>query len=313
MFQDGVRINEAFGDVVNWDLLPRSAISSVQLIPGSNPVFGLNTLGGALAIYTKSGAQYPGGAVELSGGSFGRRTLELEYGGQHDRLSTISSPAIWRAMYGWAEHNASRVKQFFGKVGYQDEASPIWTFQSDAGRQHPEWYANAAGIVGSTRRSQAYTFPDVKRKSARLHHRQRQPVPQRFGVLLGGNLYLRHYRNANVSSNVNGDYGKASMPIPASCRPTKRPTTRSAIDQKGWGFGLQLTLQATITPGLKNQFIAGFSGDFGDTTFTQAVATGDLYVQPMGTRSAAATSRRSTDVGIAQSLSRRVFVDTLPS
>ena len=27
VFQDGVRINEAFGDVVNWDLLPRSAIS----------------------------------------------------------------------------------------------------------------------------------------------------------------------------------------------------------------------------------------------------------------------------------------------
>ncbi|HEX6795125.1 MAG TPA: Plug domain-containing protein, partial [Casimicrobiaceae bacterium] len=60
VFQDGVRINEAFGDVVNWDLLPRSAISSVQLLPGSMPAFGLNTLGGALAIYTKSGAQYPG-------------------------------------------------------------------------------------------------------------------------------------------------------------------------------------------------------------------------------------------------------------
>ena len=40
VFQDGVRINEAFGDVVNWDLLPRSAISSVQLLPGSMPAFG---------------------------------------------------------------------------------------------------------------------------------------------------------------------------------------------------------------------------------------------------------------------------------
>ncbi len=81
VFQDGVRINEAFGDVVNWDLLPPSAISSVQLIPGSNPVFGLNTLGGALAIYTRSGAQNPGAAAELSAGSFGRRGLEVEYGG----------------------------------------------------------------------------------------------------------------------------------------------------------------------------------------------------------------------------------------
>ena len=63
VFQDGVRINEPFGDVVNWDLLPRSAISSVQLVPGSVPAFGLNTLGGALALYTRSGAQYPGSAA----------------------------------------------------------------------------------------------------------------------------------------------------------------------------------------------------------------------------------------------------------
>src|SRR4030095_11380579 len=72
VFQDGVRVNEAFGDVVNWDLLPPLAISSIQLIPGSVPAFGLNTLGGALAVYTKSGAQYPGANVEVSGGSFRR-------------------------------------------------------------------------------------------------------------------------------------------------------------------------------------------------------------------------------------------------
>ena len=81
VFQDGVRINEPFGDVVNWDLLAQSAIAGLQLIPGSNPLFGLNTLGGALSIYTKNGSAYPGGALELSGGSFGRRTLQFEQGG----------------------------------------------------------------------------------------------------------------------------------------------------------------------------------------------------------------------------------------
>ena len=70
VFQDGVRINEPFGDVVNWDLLPQSAIASIQLIPGSNPAFGLNTLGGALSVYTKSGGSYPGGSLEAYGGSF---------------------------------------------------------------------------------------------------------------------------------------------------------------------------------------------------------------------------------------------------
>src|SRR5207244_12653910 len=78
VFQDGVRINEAFGDVVNWDLLPPSAIESLQLIPGSNPVFGLNTLGGALAVYTKSGTRDPGVSIAADAGSFGRRTAEFE-------------------------------------------------------------------------------------------------------------------------------------------------------------------------------------------------------------------------------------------
>ena len=69
VFVDGVRVNEPFGDVVNWDLIPQNAISTVTLIPGSNPVFGLNTLGAALSVSTKSGFQYPGASVSLSGGS----------------------------------------------------------------------------------------------------------------------------------------------------------------------------------------------------------------------------------------------------
>src|SRR5258708_5188656 len=77
VFQDGVRVNEPFGDSVNWDLIPKSAISSMALIPGSNPVFGLNTLGGALVITTKSGFDSPGLAADGYGGSFGRRAGEL--------------------------------------------------------------------------------------------------------------------------------------------------------------------------------------------------------------------------------------------
>lgn len=69
IYVDGVRVNEPFGDTVNWDLIPHSAIAGIDLIPGSNPAFGLNTLGGALAIRTKSGFSHPGGKLELSGGA----------------------------------------------------------------------------------------------------------------------------------------------------------------------------------------------------------------------------------------------------
>ena len=55
VYLDGVRQNEPFGDIVNWDLIPKVAISDLALIPGSDPLFGLNTLGGAVTIETKSG------------------------------------------------------------------------------------------------------------------------------------------------------------------------------------------------------------------------------------------------------------------
>ena len=49
VYQNGVRINEAFGDTVNWDLIPTAAIKSVDLVT-NNPAFGLNALGGAVVV-----------------------------------------------------------------------------------------------------------------------------------------------------------------------------------------------------------------------------------------------------------------------
>ena len=75
VFLDGVRVNEPFGDIVNWDLIPTNAISNINLMPGSNPLFGLNTLGGALSVHTKSGSEFPGVSATASGGSWGRRAF----------------------------------------------------------------------------------------------------------------------------------------------------------------------------------------------------------------------------------------------
>lgn len=77
VYLDGVRINEPFGDTVRWDLIPSFAVQGMQLVPGSNPLFGLNTLGGAISIQTKSGRTNPGGAIEISGGSWGEKMLQL--------------------------------------------------------------------------------------------------------------------------------------------------------------------------------------------------------------------------------------------
>src|SRR5579883_2508862 len=63
VYMDGVRLNQPFGDIVAWDLIPKVAISEMALIPGSDPLFGLNTLGGAISIQTKDGRSAPGAAL----------------------------------------------------------------------------------------------------------------------------------------------------------------------------------------------------------------------------------------------------------
>ena len=73
VYLDGVRQNQPFGDVVQWDLIPRIAIAAMELIPGSDPVYGLNTLGGAITVQTKSGLNSSGFSVSSYGGNFGRR------------------------------------------------------------------------------------------------------------------------------------------------------------------------------------------------------------------------------------------------
>jgi outer membrane receptor protein involved in Fe transport len=72
VYQNGVRLNEPFGDTMNWDLVPANAVASIEVMPGSNPLFGLNALGGAVSVQTKTGFSHFGHDVEVSGGSFGR-------------------------------------------------------------------------------------------------------------------------------------------------------------------------------------------------------------------------------------------------
>src|SRR6202012_5808602 len=83
VYQNGVRINEVFGDVVNWDFIPEHAISQMSMVP-SNPVYGLNAIGGAMTFDMKNGFTYQGIAGEVGGGSFGRATTSIEAGGQKE-------------------------------------------------------------------------------------------------------------------------------------------------------------------------------------------------------------------------------------
>jgi outer membrane receptor protein involved in Fe transport len=263
VFQDGVRINEPFGDVVNWDLIPQSAVSSMQLLPGSIPAFGLNTLGGALAIYTKRGSDYPGGAIQAYGGSFGRSAVEFEQGGKRDHWDYFLTGNYFDDN-GWAQHNPSRVKQFFGNVGYQTDKTDLVLSLTAADNTLQGTQTLPLSFFDDIR--QAYTFPDINiNKLTFLTLKGSQALGG--NVLMGGNAYYRKYKNESVSSNVNDSFGELD-PDTGEIGTVQATNDRSGIDQDSYGFGLQFTLTGDVAR-MRNQFVIGATGDFGRARFTQ--------------------------------------------
>lgn len=120
VFLDGVRMNEPFGDVVNWDMLPMNALAGVDVFPGSNPIFGLNTLGGAFSMKTKDGFNNAGVDADVLTGSFGRKQLQLE-GGWNNGTVALFGAGNFFLEDGWRENSPSKVNQFFGKASYRGD------------------------------------------------------------------------------------------------------------------------------------------------------------------------------------------------
>lgn len=257
VFQDGVRVNEPFGDVVNWDLIPHAAIASLQLVPGSNPGFGLNTLGGALSIHTKSGLTHPGGSLQSHGGSFGRTATEFEQGGRGESWHYYLSGNLARES-GWAEHNPSQVQQFFGKVGYVRGDSTLDLSLTQADNTLEGTQTLPLSTADNVRL--AYTYPDINRNRLQAVNVKGSQVlsDSRF---LDANVYLRQYRNQNTSSNVNGDYNGTTIT-------TQAFNDRATIEQDSYGLGLQLT-QLDELDGHRSQLQVGASADLGTAHYTQ--------------------------------------------
>ncbi|MEO8026338.1 MAG: TonB-dependent receptor [Bryobacteraceae bacterium] len=205
VYMDGVRLNQPFGDVVSWDLIPRVAISEVTLMPGSNPLFGLNTLGAALSVQTKSGGMNAGTSLEIGGGSFGRKTAELEHGGANAKGLSWYGAASLFFDDGWREASSSNVRQFFGKLGWQRGATSLGltvAYANNAltgnGLQEPRFLARDYASI--------YTKPDITaNRSPLLNFSVRRAIGNTVSV--SGNVYYRYIG----TRTLNGDLNEAAL------------------------------------------------------------------------------------------------------
>jgi iron complex outermembrane receptor protein len=117
VYQNGTRINEAFGDTVNWDLIPANAIDTTTII-AANPIFGLNALGGAVNVTMKNGFTWQGAEADLTGGSFLRAQEAIQFGKQVGNWSVYMA-ANQINDGGWRVGEASQLTNFYGDVGYK--------------------------------------------------------------------------------------------------------------------------------------------------------------------------------------------------
>jgi len=201
IFLDGVRQNQPFGDVVSWDLIPRIAIAEVALIPGSNPLFGLNTLGGSITMRTKDGVSHPGTQLQLSGGSFNRKVADFEHGGSTLKGLNWFLAGNFFFEKGWRETSPSNVRQIFSKLGWQRERSSIGLSLG---------YANNSLIGNGLQEKRLldldyrsiYTKPDLTAHRAPFVSLNLQHTLSNQ-LTFHGNAYFRHIRTLTLNGDIN--------------------------------------------------------------------------------------------------------------
>jgi outer membrane receptor protein involved in Fe transport len=208
VYLDGVRMNEPFGSIVNWDLIPMNAIRQVEVLPGSNPLFGLNTLGGSLVLDTKNGADDGGLSVTAQGGSFNRRAVAAEAGG------TLANKAFdwflagnYDKQDGYRWYTNTEVKQAYGKLrwhgsGANAELGMVWSDTSLNGTQ-----SLPLSMLGTPQ--MAYTWPD-NISNNQIIVNLKADASLASNVKISGNVYYRRSKAHSSNSNASDDDGCGS-------------------------------------------------------------------------------------------------------
>ncbi len=316
VYLDGVRQNQPFGDVVSWDLIPKNAISEIELVPGSNPVFGLNTLGGALSVQTKDGVSYPGVDGKVTYGSSGRKAIEASYGGGKVTGFNWFFAGNYFHESGWRFDSPSDVRQGFVRLGWR-------TAKTDIGLTYT--YADNS-LIGNglqdyrlldANYKSVYSIPDTTiNRSPSVNLMLRHSFSDALTVT--GNAWYRHLRTNVLNPNLNTDSFDQSVYQPsaaelatlkaagytgvpasgATAANTPFPKWRciaqalvngdaddrcNSVDvystdiQNDYGFSGQATWIAS--PGIgRNQFTAGASMERGSVAYIQNTQYG--YLNP---------------------------------
>ena len=277
-YVDGVRVNEPFGDVTLWDKIPNFAIGGMQLVPGSNPMYGLNTLGGAIAIQTKSGRQAQGVGIEAEYGSWNRKRALVEYGGvSKDGSMDFYIGHQTTKEDGWRQFSPSHLNQTFAKTGWQSEKTKLdLSYIGTDNKLIGNGFTPEHMLSGD--RDQIHTRPDWTNNY--YHHLALNGSHWvNNDVMLSGNAYYRksnrHTKNGDLYEyEIDGQEEHEHYDIDCNelangeCELKGSVLNTSHTKQDNYGVSAQMAFNQDLK-GMKNQFIVGTGFDYSLIRFRQ--------------------------------------------
>jgi outer membrane receptor protein involved in Fe transport len=292
VYQNGVRVNEAFGDTVNWDLIPTAAIKSVTVVT-NNPAFGLNALGGAVNVQMKDGFNYHGAEIDTMGGSFGRIQSSAQWGKQIDNF------AVYGALEGLHDNgfrnfSASDVRRFYGDVGYRNDGNEFHLNMGAADN-----HFGAAATVPAELLQQywgaTYTTPQTSENRVGYLNLTGK-VEATPSWTIDGSAHVRIFDQKTQDGNPTGTqpctadptllcYGDGSTPAnglsgaqlsnPFGLNAVLGENDRTTTHSTTTGLSLQATNNDKLF-GHDNHFVVGASLDYSVTRFTASAELGTV-------------------------------------
>ena len=284
VYINGVRFNQAFGDTVNFDLLPDMAIDRMNL-EGSNPVFGLNALGGALNIRLKNGFTYQGGEFEIHGGSFSTAGANFQWGRQGgDTAVYIAASGVHQG--GWRDLQSSDVQKFYGDIGWRGRDAAVH-FSAIFANSVLNGPGTAPVELLAVAPAAQFTGPNqVANRFAQVSLSGDLTVSDTVSVQAVAyfNNFLQRVTNGNAPNDTPCNDGSAllcngadaySTTLGGSAIPAflgQSALAYAELDNQttntnGYGVSVQVTDTQTIS-GFKNHLVAGLSFDGAQTMFT---------------------------------------------
>ncbi len=292
IYQNGVRLNEPFGDTIQFDLIPDFAVRHIQIVPGSSPVFGLNALGGAVTLELANGLDAPGAQVEVTGGAFGRADITAQYGRRWGSTGVYLGAAR-RSETGWRTESGSEVVQFVADVVRRTSRAEVGVTGLYA---NTDLTGNGPAPVEllAADRSAVFTFPDTTRNELGFVQ-GRANVALTDTASIQANAYVRDLRR----NTLNGDAAELDACVDGSLsgllcdgdQPIVDRTTGQFVSQavaagdgalnrtRTAGIGLGASVQARVTSqwrGRDNVFLLGAALDDADVDFSSSTEVGTL-------------------------------------